>query len=202
MNILVSRKRICQLPNKSWVYCSMNLPFLGMLKLDVNVTIIPPIEGTEWRDWSLNQSQNGLCHPLYEGMTGLTCHMLFSEHTTILSRIDPICFSGAGSSSRPLSGGVLGHQLLGEAEKVAESCPELPCCISIMLLASRYVMPHFSSVNLLSVLKGALKRLCPSSRSVCSHDYLRSPPCEYSATRCQYHSRRYFHLFRFFKIFI
>ncbi|KAF0029226.1 hypothetical protein F2P81_018331 [Scophthalmus maximus] len=35
-----------------------------------------------------------------------------------------------------MSGGVPGHQLLGESEKVAESCPELPCCVSVTLLAS------------------------------------------------------------------
>lgn len=111
------------------------------------------------------------------------------EHTTIPRWIDPVCFFWDQFLEQPMSGGVPGHQLLVGAEKVAKSRPELPCCVSIMLLASRYATPHFSSVKLLSVLRGSLIRLCPDLRSVCNYDYLWTP-CEYGATRCQCHSRR------------
>lgn len=54
-----------------------------------------------------------------EGVAAFARHMFFRTHATVPCRTDPVCFMWDQFLEPPMSGGVLGHQLLGEAEKVA-----------------------------------------------------------------------------------
>lgn len=88
----------------------------------------------------------------------------------------------------PMSGAVLGHRFSLAALRKQHRVP-LSCHVGLTShrWAGRWATPRFSSLKLLSVLRGALIRLCPDSRSLCNHDYLwmLGSPCE-----CWYHQDR------------